>query len=116
MSAPRIAVVGCGAFGRNHLRVVRDSERAQLVAAVDADAAKAEAGGTEFGAEALTDIAGLRGVADAAIVAVPTTLHAEVGCALMEAGLDVLIEKPIASTVAEAERLVATAAAQAPAV
>lgn len=111
MSAPRIAVVGCGAFGRNHLRVVRDSERAHLVAAVDADAAKAEAGGTEFGAEALTDIAGLRGKADAAIVAVPTTLHAEVGCALMEAGLDVLIEKPIASTVAEAERLVATAAA-----
>jgi len=111
MSAPRIAVVGCGAFGRNHLRVVRDSERAQLVAAVDADAAKAEAGAAEFGGVALTDIAGLRGKADAAIVAVPTTLHAEVGCALMEAGLDVLIEKPIASTVAEAMRLVATAAA-----
>lgn len=111
MSVPRIAVVGCGAFGRNHLRVVRDSERAHLVAAVDLDAAKAQAGATEFGGEALTDIAGLRGKADAAIVAVPTTLHAEVGCALMEAGLDVLIEKPIASTVAEAERLVATAAA-----
>ncbi|MBK7929796.1 MAG: Gfo/Idh/MocA family oxidoreductase [Bryobacterales bacterium] len=78
---------------------------------VDADAAKAEAGAAEFGGAVLTDIAGLRGKADAAIVAVPTTLHAEVGCALMEAGLDVLIEKPIASTVAEAERLVATAAA-----
>ncbi|MBN8730369.1 MAG: Gfo/Idh/MocA family oxidoreductase [Acidobacteria bacterium] len=111
MSVPRIAVVGCGAFGRNHLRVVRDSDRAQLVAAVDRDAAKAETGAAEFGGVALTEIAALRGKADAAIVAVPTTLHAEVGCALMEAGLDVLIEKPIASTVAEAGRLVATAAA-----
>jgi len=108
---PRIAVVGCGAFGRNHLRVVRDSPRAHLAAAVDIDAAKAEAAAAEFGCPALSDPSQLAGLADAAIVAVPTTLHAAVGGALMEAGLDVLIEKPIASTLAEAEQLVATASA-----
>ncbi|MEP7364089.1 MAG: Gfo/Idh/MocA family oxidoreductase [Acidobacteriota bacterium] len=106
---PRIAVVGCGAFGRNHLRVVRDSDRAHLAAAVDTDPAKAQAAAAEFGCPAITDLSQLAGLADAAIVAVPTTLHAGVGCTLMQAGLDVLIEKPIASTLAEAQRLVDTA-------
>jgi predicted dehydrogenase len=111
MSLPRIAVVGCGVFGRNHLRVVRDSERVRLAAAVDTDPASALSVAAEFGCPAVTDLPQLAGLADAAIVAVPTTLHAQVGCALMEAGLDVLIEKPIASTLADADRLVTTAAA-----
>ena len=110
MPTPRIAVVGCGTFGRNHLRVVRDSERAQLAAAVDTDRAKAEAAAAEFGCPGVTDLSQVAALADAAIVAVPTTLHADVGCALMEAGLDVLIEKPIASTLGDAQRLVDTAA------
>ena len=109
MSLPRIAVVGCGAFGRNHLRVVRDSPRAQLAAAVDLDEAKAQQAAAEFGCEALTSLDGLD--ADAAVVAVPTTLHAETGCALMERGLDVLVEKPIAASIQDATRLVETASA-----
>jgi predicted dehydrogenase len=109
MSLPRIAVVGCGAFGRNHLRVVRDSPRAQLAAAVDLDGAKAQQAAAEFGCEARTSLDRLD--ADAAIVAVPTTLHAETGCALMERGLDVLVEKPIASSLEDATRLVETASA-----
>ena len=114
MSTPlhRIAVVGCGTFGRNHLRVVRDSERAHLAAAVDTDPAKAQSAAAEFGCPAVTDLSQLPSLADAAIVAVPTTLHAAVGCALMDAGLDVLVEKPIASTMAEAEQLTSTAAAR----
>ena len=110
---PRIAVVGCGAFGRNHLRVVRDSPRAHLAAAVDTDPAAAQAAAAEFGCPAVTDLSQLASLADAAIVAVPTTHHAAVGCALMQAGLDVLIEKPIASNLAEAEQLTTTAAAHA---
>lgn len=110
MSLPRIAVVGCGAFGRNHLRVVRDSPRAELVAAVDADPAKAEAAAQEFGCQPATNFRNIQ--ADAAIIAVPTTQHAEVGCALMEAGLDILVEKPIAAELADARRLVETAAAR----
>ena len=113
MPLPRIAVVGAGSFGRNHLRIVRDSAEAELAAVVDADQSKAQAAATEFGAPALADWRELAGRADAAIVAAPTTAHAEIACGLMEAGLDVLVEKPIAATQAEAERMVATAQAYA---
>ena len=104
---PRVAVVGCGAFGRNHLRIVRDSGRAMLAAAVDTDPAKAQAAAQEFGCSAVTSLGQLSSFADAAILAVPTTHHASAGCALMAAGLDVLVEKPIAATVEEAQRLIA---------
>ncbi len=108
MKDVRVAVVGAGAFGQNHVRVVAQSERAQLAAVVDA-AARAEAAAAPYGCPALTGLAALAGQVDAAIVAVPTTAHADVGCALMEAGIDVLVEKPIAASLAEARRLVETA-------
>jgi predicted dehydrogenase len=109
MPLPRIAVIGAGSFGRNHLRVVRDSEEATLAAVVDADTDRAAAAGIEFGAEPLGDWRALEGRADAAVIAAPTTLHADIACGLMEAGLDVLVEKPISATVAEAGRMVAVA-------
>jgi predicted dehydrogenase len=59
---------------------------------------------------ALTDARDLAGRADAAIVAVPTTAHCEIGCMLLDAGLDVLVEKPIAIDLAETDRLIAAAA------
>jgi predicted dehydrogenase len=108
---PRVAVVGAGQFGRNHVRVVQQSDRAALAAVVDTDASRADealraCGGT---APILNDVRELLGLADAAIVAVPTVLHAELGCALMEAGLDVLIEKPIAHSLDAARQLIDTA-------
>ena len=104
---PRIAVIGAGQFGRNHCRVVRESERAQLAAVVDLDPARAAEAAVD--ALALSDYRELAGKVDAAIVAAPTTAHAEIGCALMESGIDVLVEKPIAIDVAAATRLVETA-------
>jgi predicted dehydrogenase len=104
-----VAVVGAGAFGQNHCRVVHESDRAELVAVVDQDAARAGEMASRYGAAALTDARELVGRADAAIVAVPTTAHAEVGCALLATGLDVLVEKPIAVNLAEADRLIAAA-------
>lgn len=104
----KIAVIGAGSFGKNHVRVVSESERAELKFIVDADLARAQ----EYlrpGCEATTDFRDIIGHVDAAIVAVPTVTHAEIGCALLEAGIDVLIEKPIATTLAEADRLVETA-------
>jgi predicted dehydrogenase len=100
----RVAVIGAGSFGKNHVRVVRESARAQLAFVVDQDAARAQ----EFAGEAnsTVDYRDIIGQVDAAILAVPTVLHAEIGCALLEAGIDVLIEKPIASTLEEATRLV----------
>jgi predicted dehydrogenase len=102
----RVAVIGAGSFGRNHVRVVLQSQRAELKYVVDADLTRAE----NHNAQAATNYKDIIGQVDAAIVAVPTIAHAEIGCALLDAGIDVLIEKPIASTLAEADRLVDAAA------
>lgn len=101
----RIAVVGAGAFGRNHLRILAASKDANLIAAVDADAAIAQQAASEFNCQAITDYRQLAGLCDAAVIASPTSTHEEIATFLMDAGIDVLIEKPIAPTVAAAERL-----------
>lgn len=105
----RTAVVGAGSFGRHHLRVIRQSQRAELVAVADSDRARAEEAARQFECAALTDVRELEGKVEAAVVAVPTSAHAQVGCALLEAGIDVFIEKPIAADLASAQRLVETA-------
>jgi predicted dehydrogenase len=111
MSGPRlrVAVVGAGDFGRNHARVYRQLEEAELVGVVDADAERARRVAEEFSTAALPDIESLRGKADAASVAVPTIHHAEIGCRLLELGIDILVEKPMAASLAEADRLIETA-------
>ena len=103
-----MAVVGAGQFGRNHLRVVAALPNAELAAVADSDPVRAKAAAEEFGIAAV-DKSALAGLVDAAIVAVPTSAHAAVGCALLEAGIDVLMEKPIASTLEEAQQLMDTA-------
>jgi len=109
MSVVRLAVAGAGAFGRNHLRVIRESERAELAGLFDIDPARAQAAAAEFGCRAFPSLDALAASVDAAIVATPTNTHAEVGCALLEAGLDVLIEKPIAPDLESARGLIAAA-------
>ena len=109
MSLPRIAVIGAGAFGQNHCRVVHESARAELVAIVDSDAARAEEAAARYQTIALTDARDLAGKIDAAIVAAPTTFHADIGCCLLDAGIDVLVEKPIATDLASADRLIEAA-------
>jgi predicted dehydrogenase len=101
----RLAVIGAGSFGKNHVRVVRESSRAELRYVVDSDIARArEYAGAD--ASATVDFREVIGKVDAAILAVPTVQHAEIGCTLLEAGVDVLVEKPIATTLEEADRLV----------
>jgi predicted dehydrogenase len=95
----RIGVVGAGQFGRNHCRVVEQSPRARLAAVVDSDPSRA----------ALSDFRELEGKVDAAIVAAPTFAHAEIGCWLLEHGIDVLVEKPMAPDLESADRLLAAA-------
>jgi predicted dehydrogenase len=109
MAKVRIAVVGAGQFGRNHCRVVAQSPDAELVAVVDVDPARAKEAADQYRCACFTDSRELAGKADAAIVAVPTSFHAGVGCALLEAGLDVLVEKPIAPDLASADRLLRAA-------
>jgi len=105
----RVAVVGVGEFGRNHVRVIQESPRAELAAVVDTNAARASEVAGANACAAFTDAGDLAGKVDAAIVAVPTSAHADVGCALIEAGIDVLVEKPIAPDLASADRLIQSA-------
>jgi len=105
----RVAVVGTGEFGRNHARVYREIERAELVGIVDWDPQRAAAVAAEFQTQVLGSLEELRGRADAASVSVPTVSHAEVGCRLLEMGLDVLVEKPMAVNLAEADALIGAA-------
>jgi len=108
-NAVRVAVVGCGEFGRNHARVYKEIEGAALVGVFDADGSRAAAFAKEFDARVFPSLEALQGEVDAASVAVPTVAHSDVGCRLMEQGIDVLVEKPMAADVAEADALVDTA-------
>ncbi len=111
MKQLRVAVVGAGDFGRRHMRVIRQSPRAKLAAVLDVDARKAGEAAVEFGTRAVANIGELQGAVDAAIVVVPTTAHVETARALIDRGIDVLVEKPIAADLASALSLVEAAKA-----
>ena len=102
----RAAVVGVGYLGRFHAEKYAANPRAELVAVVDVDAGRAREVAAALGAEALVDHRALAGRVDCASIAVPTQQHFEVARDLLEAGIDVLVEKPVTTTVEEAKALV----------
>ncbi len=104
----RVAVIGIGSMGKNHARVYSELPEAHLVAVVDTNRAVAERVGTMLGTSSFQDyLEMLEKVRPQVVsVAVPTALHEEVTLAALEAGADVLVEKPIAATLAEARRLI----------
>lgn len=104
-----MAVVGAGEFGRNHARVYRELPGAELVGIYDKNPERAKQIAAEFQTKTFPSLDDVRGQVDAASVAVPTVDHASVGCQLLELGLDVLVEKPMASDLAEADALIAGA-------
>ncbi len=106
-----IGVLGAGAMGRNHLRVLRDLPDVELVAVADADPRLAEQAAHHFGIRAYTDHHELlrRERPAAVTVAVPTTLHRDIGIDALRAGCHVMVEKPIAARVADGEALAAAA-------
>lgn len=109
MNKTRVAVVGCGHLGTIHARLLAARGDVELVAVVDPSP---QAGGRvaePHGCRWLADPADLVGLVDAAVVAAPTGLHEAVVVPLLEHGIDVLVEKPIAATSAEAERIVEVA-------
>lgn len=107
----KVAVIGVGSMGRNHARVFSELPEAELVAVSDADAKQADAAAEKFGARAYTEYRELleKEKPDAVSIAVPTVLHEEAGVAALESGAHVLMEKPIAATVEEGQRLIAKA-------
>ena len=106
----RLAIVGAGIMGGYHARVARSLPNVEMAFVVDRDEEKGGKLASYVGAAYADSVDALRGKVDAAIVSVPTDAHVEVGTTLLDFGLDVLIEKPIASTVEEAKDLVAAAA------
>jgi predicted dehydrogenase len=105
----RVAVVGAGEFGRHHGRVYRELGGAELVGVYDQNPDRAAAVAKEFQSPVLRNLQELQGRADAVSVAVPTVAHARVGCQLLEMGLDVMVEKPMAVDLQEADALLAAA-------
>jgi predicted dehydrogenase len=107
----RLAIIGCGAVATvNHLPAITASRRVEATVLVDADAARAEDLARRFGVKySTTDWRNARDLFDAAVVALPNSLHAPVGIALLAAGVHVLVEKPMALSTAEADAMIAAA-------
>lgn len=106
MSAPlRAGVIGLGAMGRHHVRVLRDLDGVELVALADAQGDRYRVAGPITVGRTVEDLIAV-GI-DLAVVAVPTVLHEETALALAAAGVHTLIEKPVAASTAAAERVAA---------
>lgn len=105
----RVGVFGTGALGRHHTRILGALPGVERVGVHDPRPTAAAAVAGEFGARVFERFEELAEGIDAAVVAAPTTAHAEVGLALLARGIHVLLEKPIAASLAEADALVAAA-------
>jgi predicted dehydrogenase len=108
----RTAVIGVGHLGRQHARIhaaLAAEGQTQFVSVCDIDEATARNIADERKTEWTSDWRNLIGRCDAVSLAVPTESHAEIGCALLEAGIHVLVEKPVARTLEEADRMIAAA-------
>ncbi|MEO8348558.1 MAG: Gfo/Idh/MocA family oxidoreductase [Acidobacteriota bacterium] len=109
MGEVRLAVVGVGHLGRHHARVAASLAGIRVVGIHDHHPGRAEEISREFSLPVLADLAAVADEAEAVVVATPTVSHAEVAGFFLDRGLHVLVEKPIASTLAEANDLVARA-------
>ena len=105
----RIGVVGVGHLGRHHARLLKAATGAQLVGVVDLAPERAEAVASANGCPSYTDSRALLGQVDAVSIAVPTVEHLRVARDFLEAGVHVLVEKPMTSTLAEAEEMLTLA-------
>ncbi|HSU82960.1 MAG TPA: Gfo/Idh/MocA family oxidoreductase [Thermoanaerobaculia bacterium] len=105
----KVGVFGTGSMGRNHVRLLSSLPGAELVGVYDPNRQAAEAAARDHGARVFPRLEELAGEIEAAVVAAPTVAHAEMGCELLGRGLHVLIEKPLAASLAEADRLLAQA-------
>jgi predicted dehydrogenase len=105
----RVAVVGVGHLGQHHARLLSSMEGVELVGVVDVLRERAEEVAARVGTRAYTTPADLAGDIDAVSIAVPTDAHVEVALPFIHRGVAVLVEKPLAASVADADRLIAAA-------
>src|SRR6266850_1951127 len=105
----RVAVVGAGVFGREHARVYSELSGSQLVAVCDIDESRGRPVAEQYGAAFVSDYRELAGMVDAVSVAAPTEAHRVIVCDLLQAKTAVLVEKPIARTLDEADQMIEAA-------
>src|SRR5829696_5190379 len=108
-SMVRIGVIGVGHLGQHHARLLASMPDVTLAAVVDIKPGRAEEIGSKYGAPGYSDIAKLFGRVDAVSIAVPTVAHVEVALPFIERGIAILVEKPLAASLAEADRLIQAA-------
>ncbi|HVC20239.1 MAG TPA: Gfo/Idh/MocA family oxidoreductase [Vicinamibacterales bacterium] len=106
----RVAAIGVGYLGRHHARLLSALDGVALTAVVDTNRARAEEIAAGTGARAFTSVREVLDDIDAATIAVPTETHAEIALACLARGIPVLVEKPIARSLAEADAMIAAAA------
>jgi predicted dehydrogenase len=108
----RLAVIGVGHLGRHHARVAATLPGVEAVGIYDRNGNRADEVGKEFGIPRLPSLEAAADAAEAAVVATPTASHCELAAFLLERGLDVLVEKPMASSLHEADEMLARARAR----
>ncbi len=109
----RVAAIGVGSLGRHHARNYAElaaEGRVEMIGVCDTSAETAAQIGASHGCEHFTDWHELLGKVDAVSIATPTETHCEIACAFLETGISVLVEKPIALTLEEADRMISAAA------
>jgi len=105
----RIAVIGVGHLGRHHARILSSLPGVQLVAVVDTNRGRAEEIAQTVNSQALFDASDLMGNVDAVTIAVPTEAHRDIAIPFLDAGIPVLVEKPMARSLREADELITAA-------
>jgi predicted dehydrogenase len=107
----KVGVMGVGSLGFHHARILRELAGAELVGIHDTNPARLAEVGAQLGVPTFPALEALADRVEAAVVAVPTTSHESVARAVLRHGIHVLVEKPIAPSLAEADRILADAAA-----
>ncbi len=106
----KVAVIGTGHLGQAHARIYASLDAVELVAVCDTNEATGRAIAEKYNTRFVRDYGDLLDVVEAVSVATPTVSHHEITCACLQAGIHVLVEKPIARTLAEADEMIALAA------
>src|SRR2546421_11532701 len=109
MTSLRVGVIGVGHLGQHHARLLASMDGVDLVGVCDINRARADEIVSKFGGQVFADSRELLGRVDAVTVAVPTVSHVEIALPFLDAGIATLVEKPIAPSVKDADRLVEAA-------
>ena len=105
----RMAVVGVGHHGKHHVRILSAMKGVSLVGVADINDERGSEVAAQYGIKSFLDIGEILNHIDAVVVAVPTNAHMDVALPFLERGIDVLVEKPIAASLLEADKLLSAA-------